>query len=86
MIFDEHYQAGLAARASQIFTLEEDLYYERMRPFYLIRPRMFLEGDQWCALYGDNLQDGVCGFGSTPHDASVNFDFNWRNHCVGEKK
>ena len=27
------------------------------------------DGDQWCALYGENLQEGVAGFGRTPAEA-----------------
>ena len=28
-----------------------------------------LDGDQWCALLGVNLQEGLGGFGDTPSDA-----------------
>lgn len=28
-----------------------------------------LDGDQWCALLGENLQVGLAGFGDTPGDA-----------------
>jgi hypothetical protein len=31
--------------------------------------KLFPDGDQWCALLGENLQEGVCGFGSTPIEA-----------------
>ena len=30
---------------------------------------VFLDGNQWCALVGENLQEGVAGFGDTPSDA-----------------
>jgi hypothetical protein len=49
----------------------------RERPFMLLRPRMFPDGNQWCALYGENIQEGVCGFGDTPNLASYDFDNNW---------
>lgn len=26
----------------------------------------FKDGDQWCALYGEDLQAGIAGFGNTP--------------------
>ena len=32
------------------------------------------DGDQWCALLGDNLQEGVAGFGETPDKAMAAFD------------
>ena len=31
----------------------------------------------WCALYGDNLQDRVAGFGESPELAYQDFDRNW---------
>jgi hypothetical protein len=53
---------------------------EQQRPFVLLKPRMFPDGDQWCALYGENLQDGVAGFGSSPARASYAFDKAWEAH------
>ena len=35
------------------------------------------DGDQWCALYGENLQEGVAGFGRTPAEAMADFDQAW---------
>lgn len=26
---------------------------------------LFMDGDQWCALIGENIQEGSCGFGVT---------------------
>ena len=50
---------------------------ELRRPFYLLRPRIYPDGDQWCALLGENLQEGVAGFGDSPHLASQAFDNAW---------
>jgi len=58
---------------------------EGQRPFILLRPRVFIDGNQWCALYGDNLQDGVAGFGDSPEYAAWNFDKAWCEK-LGEKK
>ena len=55
---------------------------QQQRPFILLRPRIFIDGNQWCALYGENLQDGVAGFGDTPALASVQFDLAWLNEKV----
>jgi hypothetical protein len=52
---------------------------EKARPFMLLRPRMFPDGNQWCALYGENIQEGVAGFGDTPAKAAVQFDIEWLN-------
>lgn len=64
---------------------EQELYaaIEKARPFYLLRPRLFPDGNQWCALYGDNLQEGVCAFGDTPAQAAVQFDLEWLNARAG---
>ena len=32
------------------------------------------EGNQWCILWGDNIQEGVCGFGETPETALWAFE------------
>jgi hypothetical protein len=46
-------------------------------PHVLMRPKISIDGNQWCALYGDNLQDGVAGFGSSPCEAMGDFDRAW---------
>ena len=46
-------------------------------PFTTYKPKMFPDGDQWCALYGENLQEGVAGFGKTPADAVTAFNKAW---------
>lgn len=33
----------------------------------------YKDGNQWCYLYGDNIQDGICGFGETITKAALNF-------------
>lgn len=52
---------------------------EARRPCVLMRPKMYPDGDQWCALYGENIQEGVCGFGETPEKAAQAFDLAWLN-------
>ena len=34
-----------------------------------------LDGDQWCVLWGSNLQIGIAGFGNTIDDAMIEFAF-----------
>lgn len=46
-------------------------------PSVLFKPNLSLDGDQWCALYGDNLQEGVSGFGNSPSEAMHDFDKEW---------
>ena len=42
-----------------------------------MRPKIFIDGNQWCALYGDNLHEGVAGFGDSPAKAMWDFDRAW---------
>ena len=51
---------------------------EYERPSAVFRPRVFIDGDRWCALYGENLQDGVAGFGDSPAKAMWDFDRAWQ--------
>lgn len=50
---------------------------EHQRPSAVYRPAISIDGNQWCVLYGDNLQYGVAGFGDSPSDAMRDFDANW---------
>ena len=63
-----------------------NLIEEKKRPFHMLADhcRIFPEGNQWCILYGDNVQEGVTGFGDTPIAASFDFDNNWYNAKAGE--
>lgn len=37
----------------------------------------FMDGDKWCVLHGENLQEGIAGFGDTPDDAIREFNAAW---------
>lgn len=51
---------------------------ELRRPFNTVKPLSIrIDGNKWCVLYGDNLQDGVAGFGDSPELASWDFDRAW---------
>ncbi|WP_283177869.1 hypothetical protein [Gemmobacter sp. 24YEA27] len=42
--------------------------------FSVLKPRLFKDGNAWCALHGENLQEGVAGFGDTPAKALLAFE------------
>ena len=42
-----------------------------------MKPTLKIDGNEWCALYGENIQDGVAGFGKSPALAMIDFDKNW---------
>jgi len=53
-------------------------YWNKLnRPFMLLKPNVTKDGDQWCALLGPNIQEGVCGFGYTPEEAGRAVDRAW---------
>ena len=54
----------------------------RRAPHVLMRPAIYPDGNQWCALYGINLQEGVAGFGDTPALACADFDKNWSSQTL----
>ncbi len=63
-----------AAFTQAVGTIESNL----LLPHVLMRPKIQMDGNQWCALYGENLMEGVAGFGDTPELAMVAFDKAWK--------
>lgn len=37
------------------------------------KPKIYKDGNKWCCLYGENIQEGVAGFGVNPMNAVYNF-------------
>lgn len=56
--------------------------FEKQRPVFLIRPHLAKNGNMWSFLYGDNIQEGICGFGETVAKAAADFDNNWHNEKI----
>jgi hypothetical protein len=50
---------------------------EEMNLVSILKPKIFICGNQWCVLYGENLQDGIAGFGETPRKAVYDFNKSW---------
>lgn len=72
---------------NQMIANAQDLAFEAMqrrRISFIFRPALSLDGDQWCALFGDNLQNGVAGFGKSPDLAYKDFDMAWYN-AIGKE-
>lgn len=66
-------EESLTVLASALYALADML----QRPCLYWRPKLHMDGNKWCALYGDNLQDGCAGFGDTPDEAMAAFDAAW---------
>lgn len=58
---------------------------DQRAPHVLMRPIIFPDGNKWCALYGEDLQMGVAGFGDTPEGAAADFDSNWRKQTLNAR-
>ncbi len=37
----------------------------------------YMDGNQWCFLFGEDIQSGVVGFGETPYKAMLDFNKNF---------
>ena len=69
--------ANLSHYAEMAFNAVQSAAGEYERPSAVMRPKIFIDGNQWCALYGDNLHEGVAGFGDSPTKAMWDFDLAW---------
>ena len=53
--------------------------------FSMLKPSLQRDGNQWCVLYGEDLQVGIAGFGDNPHQAIMNFNMEWYKNISDEK-
>ncbi len=78
---DDDYQRMVAETIMHNDTMHKEerrmALYDANAPSVLYRPKLSIDGNQWCALYGDNLQDGVAGFGTSPEKAMKDFNKHW---------
>ena len=47
---------------------------QEYQKFAMLKPKVLIDGNQWCVLYGENIQDGVAGFGDTLYLAILDFN------------
>jgi len=65
---------NIGFQASRAFDVIRDMH---CTPSAIYRPSIAPDGNKWCALYGENLAEGVAGFGDTPAEAMADFDAAW---------
>lgn len=70
-------EANLSYYASMLVNNAQSVLSEYERPCALFKPSVSIDGGKWCALYGENLQGGVVGFGDSPSEAMSDFDKAW---------
>jgi hypothetical protein len=46
---------------------------------YTVEADLKKDGDKWCVMIGDNLQEGVAGFGGQIWEAIADFKGSFRN-------
>jgi hypothetical protein len=44
-----------------------------------VNAKMYKDGDMWCVMAGENIQDGIAGFGRKTRIAIDEFKVNFRN-------
>lgn len=64
----------LNARAAELLAIEADGADKRRLWAVIYGLVPFRDGDQWCVRLGENIQEGVCGFGDTPQEAITDFE------------
>lgn len=60
-----------------LYEAAKNIYFVSTQPCVIFKPQLLPDGDQWCALYGANIQEGVAGFGESPQLAMEAFDKAW---------
>jgi hypothetical protein len=74
--------ANISFYADKVSMAYQEAAQEQMRPSVLYKPVLYVDGNQWCALYGKNIQDGVAGFGDSPNVAMYDFDENFNTKII----
>ena len=69
----EEYKGMLYEQKMQNYTYN----CERSAPHVIHNTKIFKDGNKYCCLLGDNIQEGICGFGDSPKEACDDFDYIW---------
>lgn len=76
-------EESIQVESSQKQHHEELLYQERrsliieqeeFNLFAILKPKVSIDGNQYCILYGEDLQSGIAGFGDTIYHAILDFN------------
>lgn len=74
----EHFHSAIGAVQSRIEECAIEVSLILQAPHRVYGAKLSKDGNQWCWLYGDNLQEGIAGFGDTPERAAAAFDSAWK--------
>jgi len=65
---------NLYGRVSELIGIEVDGANKRRLWAVVLGLTPYADGDQWCVLWGENIQSGIAGFGDTPAAATEAFE------------
>lgn len=57
-----------------------------MLPIQMLNPKLYKDGNQWAYLLGENLQEGIAGFGDTVFQAAQDFHKAFYQEKIPKKK
>lgn len=72
-----HYQSIQHQERLNLLIAEFDMVFVKA---YNLIP--FKDGNEWCVLLGDNIQEGISGFGKTPLNAILDFNMKFRSEVI----
>lgn len=78
------HQQNISFYFERASNLAMDVIAEYSKPSAIYRPTLSIDGNVWCAMYGRNPMEGVCGFGASPAMAMVDFDNEWDKQITKE--
>ena len=79
-MIDEYYSHELASRLHGDADIQHQsimnvlIENEEYNLFRILKPKIYLDGNQWCVLHGENIMIGIAGFGDTPYLAILDFN------------
>ena len=81
----EEHQREVEMHRLNAASCDQDRILQLARVSMVLRPRLSIDGNQWCALYGEDLQNGVAGFGDSPDAAMRAFDKAWHEKLAAQE-
>lgn len=73
----DHVYDAIADKFHQAAYWAEATAQAHGEPFVVYGATLAPDGSLWCALLGENIMEGVTGFGDTPAKAVADFNANW---------
>ena len=69
-------------RHDRLMDYDEEMHMQAMRPSTCYKPKISMDGNQFCASVGPNPMEGVYGYGDTVKLAFEDFDREWNEKKI----